>query len=130
MVGRLLQCFEQRVCRADGHAIGIIDQADFSFSDQRAIHDLLLDLPDLLDLDLRRGQFAVRLDDEKIRMSAGLDLFAGPAGAAGVDRLAGKIALAVQRLCEAHRGRSLADRVFAVKEVGVSEALPRDGRLQ
>ena len=85
MGGRFFQRFEQRVGRADRHAVGVVDQTDFSLTDERAVHDLVLDLADLLNLDLLGGLFLVRLDDEKVRMRAGLDLLAGSAGATTVE---------------------------------------------
>ena len=74
MVGRFFQRFQECVCRADGHTIGVVDQADFSFPDERSVHDLLFDLADLLDLDLRRREFAIRFDNEKVRVGAGFNL--------------------------------------------------------
>ena len=124
MIGWFFQRFEECVGGADGHAVGVVDQADFAVSDEGTIHDLLFDLPNLFDLDLRRREFTIRLNDEVIGMRARADLMAGAAGSASVEGVLGWTILAVKRLCEAESGRSLADGIFAVKEIGVCQTLP------
>ena len=79
------QGFEECVGCANRHAVGVVDQTDFSLPDERAIHNLVLDVADLLNLDLLGGLFWVRLDDEKVRMRAGVDLLAGSAFATTVE---------------------------------------------
>ena len=81
---RFLQCLEQRVGGADGHAVGVVDQADLPFAHEGAIDKLLFDLPDLFDLDGRIGEFTVGIDRDEVRVGARGDLQAGTAGAAAV----------------------------------------------
>ena len=101
----------------------------FRLPDERAIHDLVLDFSDLLNLDLLGGLFWVRLDDEKVRMRAGVDLLAGSALATTVEtfRLWGPFA--VERLCETNGRQSFPDRFLAVEQIGVSQTLMGDGGL-
>ena len=126
---RLLQRFQQCVGRADRHAVGVVDQADFSLADERTVHDLVLDLADLLNFYLLSGLFLVRLDDEKVRVRAGLDLLAGAAGAATVETVRFRGPFAVERLRKANGHQPLPDRVLAMEEIGVSEAVMSDGGL-
>ena len=100
---RLLQRFEERVGCADGHAVGVIDQADFPLADEWTVHDLMFDVADLLNLNLPGGLFRVRLDDEKVRVRAGFDLLAGSAGAATVDPFRDRRLFAIERLCQTNR---------------------------
>ena len=74
MIRRFLEGFEQRVGGADGQAIRFIDQADFSLADEGTVYDLVFDVTNLFNLDLRRCELTVRLDEKKVRMRAGLDL--------------------------------------------------------
>ena len=90
----------------------------------------MLDLADLLNLDLLGGLFRVRLDDEKVRMRAGLDLLAGPAVTATVETFRLGRPFAVERLREANGRQSFPNRVFAVKQIGVSQSLMGDSGLQ
>jgi hypothetical protein len=76
VVGRLFEGFEERVGRADRHAIRIVDQANLPHTDEGAVHDLLLDVANLLDLDLRGGLFRIWFDNEKVRMCMRVDLLA------------------------------------------------------
>ncbi len=126
---RLFQCFQQGVGRADRHAVCIVDQADFPLADERPIHDLMFDLADLFDLDLLGGLFRIRFDDEKVRMGAGLDLLAGPAGAATVEAFCFWRPFAAERLRETNRRQSFPDRLLAMEQVGVSQSLMGDGSL-
>lgn len=125
----LFQCFQQRIGRADCHAVGVIDQTDFSFADEWTIHDLVLDLADLLDFYLLSGLFLVRLDDEEVRMSAGLDLLAGSAGAATVETVCFRRPFAVERLRKENGRQSFSDRLLAVKQIGMSQSLMGEGGL-
>ena len=129
MRGRLLQRFQQCVGRADRHAVSVVDQTDFSFADERTIHDLVLDLADLLNFYLLSGLFLVRLDDEKVRMRAGLDLLTGSAGAATVETVRFRRPFAVERLGKANGRQSFSNCLFAVKQIGVSQSLMGDGGL-
>ena len=129
MRGWLLQRFQQRVGRADRHAVGVVDQTDFPLTDERAVHDLVLDLADLLDLDLLGGLFRVRLDDEKVRMRTGLNLLAGPACTTTVETFRIGRLFAVERLREANGRQPFPNRVLAVEQIGVSQALMGDGGL-
>jgi len=124
VIGRFFQCLEERVGSADGHPVGVVDYADFAVSDQGPIHDLLFDLPNLFDLDLRRREFTIRLNHEVIGMRADVDVMAGAAGSASIEGVLGWTIFAEQRLCEAESGRSLADGIFAVKKIGVCQTLP------
>jgi hypothetical protein len=54
MTGRFFQGLEERVGRTDGQSIGLVDEADLPFADEWSIDELLFDLSDLLNLDLRR----------------------------------------------------------------------------
>jgi hypothetical protein len=83
----------------------------------------------LLNLDLLGGLFRVRLDDEKVRMCAGLDLPAGPACATTVETIHVRWPFTVERLREANGCEPLSNRLLAVEQVGVSQALMGDGRL-
>ena len=129
MRGWLFQRFQQCVGRADRHAVSVVDQTDFSFADERTIHDLVLDLADLLDFYLLSGLFLVRLDDEKVRMRAGLDLLTGSAGAATVETVRFRRPFAVERLRKANGRQSFSNCFFAVKQIGVSQSLMGDGGL-
>ena len=129
MGGWLFQRFEQRVGCADRHAVGVVDQTDFPLTDERAVHDLVLDLADLLNLDLRGGLFWVRLDDEKVRMRAGVDLLAGSAGATTVETFCLWGPFAVECLRETNGRQSFSDRLLAVEQIGMSQALMGDGGL-
>ena len=125
----LFQRFEERVGCADRHAVGVIDQADFSLTDERTVHDLMFDIADLLNLNLPGGLFRVRLDDEKVRMCVGLDLLAGSAGAATVETVRSRGPFAVERLRKANGRQSFPDCLLAVEEIGVSQSLMGDGGL-
>jgi hypothetical protein len=126
---RLLQRFQQRVGRADRHAVGVVDQTDLSLTDERTVHDLVLDLADLLNFYLLSGLFLVRLDNEKVRVCAGLDLLAGPASAATVEAVRFRGPLAVERLGKANGRQSFPDCLLAVEQIGVSQSLMGDGGL-
>lgn len=126
----LFQRFEERVGCADRHAVGVIDQADFSLTDERTVHDLMFDIADLLNLNLPGGLFRVRLDDEKVRMCVGLDLLAGSAGTATVEPFHLGRSFAVERLCEANGRQPFPDRVLAMEQIGVRQSLMGDGGLQ
>ena len=123
MIGRFFQRFEERVGGADGHPVGVVDYADFAVSNQRPIHDLLFDLANLFDLDLGRREFRIRFNHEVIGMRARVDVMAGAAGSASIEGVHGWSRLTEKRLCEAESGRSLADGIFAVKEIGVRQTL-------
>ena len=84
MTRRFLQGLEQGVRGPDRQTIRIIDHADLSLPHQRPINELLFDVPDLFDLDLRRRQFAIRFDDDIIGMGACRDLMARAADPASV----------------------------------------------
>ena len=129
MRGWLLQRFQQCVGRANRHAVGVVDQTDFSLTDERTVHDLVLDLADLLNFDLLGGLFLVRLDDEKVRMCAGLDLLAGSACTATVETLRLGRLFAVERLREANSRQSFSNGFLAVEQIGVSQPLMGDGGL-
>src|SRR5438552_3866391 len=98
--------------------------------EDRTVHDLVLDLAGLLNLDFPGGLFRVRLDDEKVRMRAGFDLLAGPAGTTTVETVRFGRLFAVERLREANGRQSLSNRLLAVEQIGVSHALIGDGGLQ
>jgi hypothetical protein len=125
----LLQRFQQCVGRADRHAVSVVDQTDFSFADEWTIHDLVLDLADLLNFYLLSGLFLVRLDDEKVRVREGLDLLAGPAGAATIETVRFRGPFAVERLGKANGRQSFPDCLLAVEQIGVSQSLMGDGGL-
>src|SRR6185295_19547012 len=96
---------------------------NFSFTDERTIHDLMFNLADLLNLDLLGGLFRVRFDDKKIRMRADVDLLAGPACATTVEAFCFGRPFAVERLRKANGRQSFPDRVLAVEQIGVSQTL-------
>jgi hypothetical protein len=123
------QGFEECVGCANRHAVGVVDQTDFSLTDERAIHNLVLDFSDLLNLDLLGGLFWVRLDDEKVRMRAGFDLLAGSAGTATVETFCLWGPFTVECLCETNGRQSFPDRFLAVEQIGVSQTLMGDGGL-
>jgi hypothetical protein len=125
----LFQRFEERVGRADGHAVGVIDQADFPLADERTVHDLMFDVADLLNLNLPGGLFRIRLDDEKVRVCAGLDLLAGSAGTATVDPFRNRRLFAVERLRQTNRRQLFPDRLFTVEQIGMRQSLMGDGGL-
>ena len=125
----LLQRFQQCVGRADRHAVGVVDQTDFSLADERTIHDLVFDLADLLNFYLLSGLFLVRLDNEKVRVCAGLDLLAGPASAATVETVRFRGPFAVESLGKANGRQSFPDCLLAVEQIGVSQSLMGDGGL-
>ena len=125
----LFQGFEECVGRANCHAVGVVDQTDFSLPDERAIHNLVLDFSDLLNLDLLGGLFWVRLDDEKVRMRAGVDLLAGSALATTVETFCLWGPFAVECLRETNGRQSFPDRFLAVEQIGVSQTLMGDGGL-
>src|SRR5262249_51998910 len=119
MFGWLFQGFQERVRRPDCHSIGVVDQADLSFGHERAVHDLMLDLADLLDLDLPAGLFWIRLDDDEVRMSMGFDLPAGAAGATTVEAIRIGRVFATERLRESGGRQSFSDRLLAMEQIGV-----------
>jgi hypothetical protein len=83
----------------------------------------------LLNLDLLGGLFRVRLDDEKVRMRAGFDLSAGPACTTTVETVRIGRLFAVESLREADGRQSFPNRVLAVEQIGVSQALMGEGGL-
>ena len=89
----------------------------------------MLDFSDLLNLDLLGGLFWVRLDDEKVRMRAGVDLLAGSALATTVETFWLRGPFAVECLRETNGRQSFPDRFLAVEQIGVSQTLMGDGGL-
>ena len=129
MRGRLFQRFQQRVGCADRHAVGVVDQTDFSFTDERTVHDLVLDFPDLLDLDLLGGLLRIRFDDKKVRMRASFDLLAGSASTTTVEAFYFGRPFTVECLRKTNGCQSFPDGILAVKQIGVSQSLMGDGGL-
>jgi len=126
----LFQRFLQGVGRADRHAVGVVDQTDFSLTDERT-YMIWCSISRLANLDLPGGLFRVRLDDEKSPgMRVGFDLLAGPAGTTTVETVRFGRLFAVERLREANARQSLSNRLLAVEQIGVSQALIGDGGLQ
>ena len=124
------ECFEQRVGRADCHAVGFIDEHDLEASDQRTIDDLLLETADLLNLDLRIGQLAVRFDQGKVRVCERFNLRAGAAEATGIRALHVLAFFAIEGLGESHGCEALADPLFAMKQIGMRDPVMLHGGLQ
>ena len=117
---RLFQGFQQRIGCADGHPVGIVDQEDFLPADQRLVGDLMFQIADLLDFNLRIGQFRVRFDRKKVRVRAGFDLHARPARAARITSVA---RLAIDGLREAQGEQLFPDSLVAVEEIRVGDAI-------
>ena len=89
----------------------------------------MLDVADLFNLDLLCGLFWVRLDDEKVRMRAGVDLLAGSAFATTVEVFCLWGPFAVECLCETNGRLSFPDRLLAVEQISVSQTLMGDSGL-
>jgi hypothetical protein len=117
------------VACADRHAVGVVDQTNFSLTDERAVHDLVFDLADLLDLDLLGGLLRIRFDDKKVRMRAGFDLLAGSASPTTVETFSFGRPFAVECLRKTNGRQSFPNRVFAVEQIGVGQSLMVDGGL-
>src|SRR5206468_3690739 len=96
-------------------------------ADERAIHDLLLNLADLLDLDLRGGLFWVWLHNKKVRVCLHVDLFTRTAGPAGVQVMPVGCRLAVQGLGQPQCGEAFSNGTFTVEEIGMGQAPMGDG---
>ena len=123
MTRRLLQCLEQSIGCADGHAIRIINQADLLLADERPIDKLLFEFSDLLNLDLGCCRLRIGFDDKIIGMRLSRDLQARAALAATVRGLSEHWAVTIQDLRQPHGGHALANVGIAVEEIGVSESL-------
>src|SRR5262245_44316235 len=121
MTGRFFERLEKCIGSADGQSVGVVNHADLSISDEGPIHDLLFDLTNLLNFDLRRRQFRIRLEDEVIGMCTGIDLVTGPADSTGIEIWLGWMPLAEKRLRKGVRRCSLADRIFTVKQIGMRQ---------
>ena len=126
MVGRLFQCFQQRIGGADRHAIRIVDQADFTIPDQWAIDHLMFDVANELNFDLRIGEFAIGLDHHEVGMGARLDLAAGSADAAGIRGLLVRQSFAQECLRQAKGQEAFADAIIAVEEIGMGQTILDD----
>src|SRR5262245_3466353 len=129
MFGWFFQRFQQCIGRADRHTVGVVDQTNFSLPDKGAVHNLMLNLTDLLNLDLPSGLFRIRLYDEKVRMGAGLDLPARTARITTVETVRIRGLFTAERLRKANGRQSLSDRILTMEQIGMSQALMIYGSL-
>lgn len=122
MARRFFQGLEQRIGGTDGQSIGLVNETDLPFADERPIDELLFDLSDLLDLDLRRRRFRIGLDHETVRVCPSRDLYASATVPAAVDIVRVARLLTVQCLGQPHSGHPFSDPSLTVEEVGVGQA--------
>ena len=88
----------------------------------------MFDVANQLDLDLRIGLFAIRLDYHKIGMGARLHLTTGSAGAAGVRFLIGRQRFAEQRLRQAQGEKPFPDAIITMEEIRMRDTVLHDRR--
>ncbi len=130
MTRRFFQGLEQRVGCPDRQAIRVVNQANLPLPDERPIDELLFDFPHLLDLDLRRGGFGIRFDDEIVRVRPSGDLEAGSATTTTILSFCLRGSLATEGLSQSHGGHQLSDPGFAVEQIGMGQTSMAQGGLQ
>ena|SRR6476661_3786677 len=122
MARRLFQGLEEGIGGTDGQSVRVVNQANLSFPNEWSIDELLLDLPHLLDFDLRRCCFRIGLDDEVIRVRSRGYLQTGSATSTAVLSLRLRGLLAVEGLGQPHGGHQLSDLGLTIEEICMGQA--------
>ena len=130
MTRRLFQGLEECIGCPDRQSVRVVNQANLPFPDEWSIDELLFDLPDLLDFDLRRCCFRIGLDDEVIRVRPRGYLQARSATPTAVVSLSLRGLLAVEGLGQPHGGHQLSDPGFAMEQIRMGQASIAQGRLK
>lgn len=130
VTGGFFQGLEQCVGCSNGQSIGLIDETNFPFPDERSIDELLFDLAYLLNLDLGRRCFRVGLDYETVRVGPCRNLEARSAVSTAVSIVRVVYLFTVQRLSQPYSGHPLSDSGLAMEQVGMGEASMTEACLE